>query len=54
MLGFTVVPVLVNRNPVDRVAMFVGPIGVALVMLHVNALVENLTETNRNRFHDAE
>ena len=54
MFRFTVMAVLVNRNPIDRVTMIVGSVGVALVMLHVNALVKDLTEANRNRFHDAE
>jgi hypothetical protein len=54
MFRFTVMAVLVNRNPIDRVTMIVGSVGVALVMLHVNALVKNLAEANRNRFHDAE
>ena len=54
MLRFTVMAVLVNRNPIDRVTMIVGSVGVALVMLHVNALVKDLTEANGNRFHDAE
>ena len=34
--------------------MLIGPIGVSLVVLHVNALVENLAEPNGDRFHDAE
>ena len=54
MLRFTVMPVFVDRNPIDRVTMIVGSVGVALVMLHVNALVKDLTEANGNRFHDAE
>ena len=54
MLRFTVMAVFVDRNPIDRVTMIVGPIGVALVMLHVNALIKNLAEPDRNRFHDAE
>ena len=54
MFRFTVMAVLVNRNPIDRVTMIVGAVGVALVMLHVNALVKDLTEANGNRFHDAE
>jgi hypothetical protein len=54
MLRFTVMTVFVDRNPIDGVTVFVGPIGVALVMLHVNALVKNLAEPDRNRFHDAE
>jgi hypothetical protein len=54
MFRFTLMAVLVNRNPIDRVAMIVGPVGVSLVMLHVNAFVKNLPEANRDRFHDAE
>src|SRR5690349_15821476 len=34
-LGFAVVTVLVNRNPIDRVTVLVGPVGVSFVMLHV-------------------
>ena len=54
MFGFTVMAVLVNRNPIDRVTMIVRPVRVALVMLHVNAIVKDLTETHGDRFHDAE
>ena len=45
-LGFAVVTMLVNGNPIDRLAVLVGAIGVTLVMLHVNALVENLAEAD--------
>ena len=54
MLRFAVMPVFVDRNPIGRVTMIVGPIGVTLMMLHVNALVKNLAEPDRDRFHDAE
>lgn len=54
MLGFPFVPVFVNRNPIDRLSLLVRPIGVALVMLHVNAFVEDLAEPNRDRFENAE
>ena len=54
MFGFTVVPVLVNRNPIDGLAVVVRTVGVSLVMLHVNAFVENLAKPNGHRFHDAE
>ena len=61
MLRFTIVAVLVDRNPIDRVAVLVGPVGVSFVMLHVNALVEiwpNPTVidsmTLNNRFNSAE
>jgi len=45
-LRFAVVTVFVNRNPIDGVAVLVGAVGVALVMLHVNALVKNLAEAD--------
>ena len=48
MFRFTVMAVLVNRNPIDRVTMIVGSIGVSLVMLQVNALVKNLPEPDRD------
>ncbi len=54
MFRFTVIAVLVNRNPIDRVTMIVGSVGVSLVMLHVNAVVKNLAEADGDRFHDAE
>ena len=54
MFRFTVMAMLVNRNPIDRVAMIVGSIGVSLVMLHVNALVKDLAEPDGDRFYDAE
>jgi hypothetical protein len=54
MFRFAVMTVFVERNPIDRITMIVRPIGVALMMLHVNALVKNLAEANRNRFHGAE
>ncbi len=46
MLRLTVMAVLVNRNPIDRLTMFVGSVGVTLMMLHVNALVKDLAEAN--------
>ena len=54
MFCFTVMAVFVNRNPINGIAVFVRPVGITLVMLHMNALVENLTEANRDRFQDAE
>jgi hypothetical protein len=50
MLGFAVMPMFVDRKPVDRLAVFVGPVRVSLVMLHVNAIVEGLAETVCDRF----
>ena len=54
MLGFAVMAVFVNRNPIDGVTVLVRPVGVSFVMLHVNAFVENLTKADCDRFQDAE
>ena len=54
MLGFTVIAVLVNRKPIDRLAFFVRPVGVSFVMLHVNAIVEGLAEADGDRFEKRE
>src|SRR5256885_7986881 len=54
MLRLTVVPMFVNRNPINRFAFFVRPIGVALVMLHVDAVVKDLAEPDADRFENAE
>lgn len=53
MFGFTVVAMLIDRNPIDSFTGLIRPIGIPLVMLHVNAFVENLAEPDRDRFHDA-
>ena len=34
--------------------MLIRPVSVSLVMLHVNAFIENLTEADSHRFEDAE
>ena len=54
MLRVSVVAVLVNRNPVHRLAMFIGQVGIALVMLHVDAFIKDLAEADRDRLQDAE
>ena len=54
MLGLAVVPVFVNRNPIDRLAVFVRAVGISLVMLHMDAFIENLTEADGDRFQNAE
>ena len=51
---FAVVTMFVNRNPIDRLAMLVRPIGVALVMLHVDDVVIGLREAARDRLDDSE
>ena len=48
MLGFTFMTVFVNRNPIDGLTVLVGPVGVSLVMLHVNAFVEDLAKPDRD------
>ncbi len=48
MLGFTFVTVFVNRNPIDGPTVLVGAVGVSLVMLHVNAFVEDLAKADRD------
>ena len=54
MLGFTFVTVLVNRNPIDGLTVLAQPVRVSFVMLHVNAFVEDLAKTGRDRFQDTE
>jgi len=54
MLGFALVTVFVNRNPIDGLTVLVRPVGVSLVVLHVNAFVEDLAKADRDRFQDAE
>jgi len=51
--GFTVLAVFINRNPIDSFALVVRAVGVSLVMPHVNAFVENLAKTDRDRLQDA-
>ena len=53
VLRVSVVAVLVNRNPVHRLSIFIGQVGIALMMLHMDALVKNLTEADRDRLQDA-
>ena len=48
MLGFAFVTVLVNRNPIDGFTVVVRPVGVSLVMLHVNAFIEDLAKADRD------
>src|SRR6266404_8173415 len=54
MLGFAVVTVFVNRNPIDGFAVLAGAVCVSLMMLHVNAFVEDLAKADCHRFQDAE
>ena len=45
--------VFVNGDPVDGFAVVVGPIGISLVMLHVNGVVIRLREAAGDRLNDA-
>src|SRR2546423_769836 len=49
MFGFAVMPMLVDRKPIDGLAACIRPVRVSLVMLHVNAIVEGLAKTDRDR-----
>src|SRR5437763_13820559 len=53
MFRFTDMAMLVNRNPIDRVAMIVVQIGVSLLMLFVNALVKVMAVPDRYRLLSA-
>lgn len=44
----------VNRNPIIRVSMLVGPVAVAEMVAVMNVLIEGLRNPKRHRFHDAE
>ena len=44
--------VFVNGNPIGRLSFFIRPVGIALVMLHVDTVVENLAEPDADRFED--
>jgi len=48
------VAVFVNRDPVHRLSIFIGQVSVALVMLHMNAFIKDLTEADSDRLQDAE
>ncbi|MDT4967829.1 MAG: hypothetical protein QOJ64_2566 [Acidobacteriota bacterium] len=54
MFRFAILPVLVNREPVDGFAMLVRPVGIPLVMLHVHAVVKGLAETDGDRLEKRE
>src|SRR5262245_3833475 len=54
MFRFATLAMFVDGNPINSLPVFVRPVRIALVMLHVNAFVKHLTESDRNGFHDAE
>src|SRR5213075_2002691 len=54
MFRLAIVTMFVNRDPIDGLAFLVRSVGVAFVVLHVDAVVENLTEPDADRFEDAE
>jgi len=53
MFGFTVVAMLIDRNPIDSFTSLIWSVGIAFVMLHVNIFVENLAKPDRYRFQNA-
>jgi hypothetical protein len=50
----TIVPMSVNRDPINRLTTFIWAIGVALVMLDVNHVVVSLRKAARHRFDQGE
>src|SRR4051794_19656396 len=54
MLSGSIMAVLVNRDPIYGFAVFIREVGVAFMVLHVNAVIEDLTEPDRDRFQNAE
>ena len=44
----------VNRDPIDSPAIFVGSVGVPLVMLHVDGVVVGLRMATGDRLDDSE
>ena len=54
ILRGSIVAVFVNRDPVHRLSIFIGQVSVALVMLHMNAFIKDLTEADSDRLQDAE
>ena len=54
IFGLAIVAMFVNRDPIDRLTIFIRPIGVSLVMLHVNHIVVSLRKAAGHRFDYAE
>src|SRR5438552_6391400 len=48
-----VVPVFVNGKPIDGFPFFVRPVGITLVMLHVDRVVVRLRKTTSDRLRDS-
>src|SRR5881397_2431906 len=44
----------VNGDPIDRLSVFVWPVGVPLVMLHVDGVVVGLRKATRDRLSNSE
>src|SRR6266850_1579807 len=43
----------VNGDPIDRLSIFAWPVGVTLVMLHVDGVVVGLRKATRDRLSDS-
>src|SRR5262249_6382097 len=44
IFGFAIMPVTINRQPINSITVFIPAIGVPLVMLHVHGVVHRLRE----------
>ena len=53
IFGLAVMPVSVDRQPIDRVTFFILPVGVPLVMLHMHGVVHRLREAAGDRLRDS-
>jgi hypothetical protein len=54
VLRLTVMAVSIDRNPVVRVSVLIGPVAIPHMVPVMNMLVERLRNPKRYRFHDAE
>jgi len=52
VFGLAIVAMAVNRQPIDGLPFFVGPVAVPHVMPMMHVFVECLGEPKRHRFHD--
>jgi len=54
VLGFAIVPMAVNRQPINRVPFLIGLVTVPHVMSMMHVLIECLGEPERDRFQNGE
>src|SRR5215831_1155117 len=53
MFRRSIMAMLVNRDPIYCLPIFIRQVRVSFVMLHMNALVENLAKPDRDRLQNA-